>query len=120
MYKLHTIIETKEVPPLFTGIIEYLDGSKEWVVNNSPHRLDGPAREWANGVKEWYVDGKRHRLDGPAVTWSNGVKEWFIDGIGFTEASHKAYVEKPNNKSTTCDGKFFLFEGKRYQMILVD
>lgn len=59
------------------------DGDKFWYLPSKGkyyrHRLDGPALEWVNGKKEWWVDDKRHRLDGPAIEWSDGTKWWCID-----------------------------------------
>ena len=43
----------------FTGIIEYSDGSKQWLLKGKIHRLDGPAVELANRDKEWWVDGEQ-------------------------------------------------------------
>jgi hypothetical protein len=61
------------------GKLEFTE--KEWYDSPyfTPHRLDGPAKEWSDGGKAWYVDGKFHREDGPAVEFS-GRKEWFING----------------------------------------
>ena len=50
-----------------------------------PHRIDGPACEWANGAKRWYINGKLHRSDGPAVEYANGTKEWWICGEQVSE-----------------------------------
>jgi len=55
-------------------------GNKFWRGNGKPHRLDGPAVEYANGTKVWYVDGKRHRLDGPAFEQRDGYKAWYVNG----------------------------------------
>ena len=69
-----------EIPNGFTGIAEYADGSKQWLLNGKLHRVDGPAWEWANGKKEWWLNGKRHRVDGPAVEGADGGKEWWLNG----------------------------------------
>ena len=53
-------------------------GNKEWFLNGSLHREDGPAVEYANGTKEWYLHGNRHREDGPAVERAGGTKEWYL------------------------------------------
>jgi hypothetical protein len=43
-------------------------GTKRWYNDfGEYHRENGPAIEWVNGSKEWYIDDNRHRLDGPAV-----------------------------------------------------
>ena len=69
-----------EIPNGFTGIAEYVDGSKKWYLNGKRHRVDGPAIEYAYGEKEWYLDGERHRVDGPAIEWVDGTKQWFLNG----------------------------------------
>ena len=62
---------------LMSGLIERLDGDKEWYRNGQRHRLDEPAVERSNGDKEWYQNGQYHRLDGPAIERSNGDKIWY-------------------------------------------
>ena len=61
----------------------YKPGTKE------PHRLNGPAVEYADGSKCWYVDGKLHRTDGPAAEYADGSKYWFINGVILTEEQFK-------------------------------
>ena len=58
----------------------YADGSQLWYQNGRPHRLDGPAIEWANGHKEWYQNGERHCEDGPAIEYTDGEIEWWQNG----------------------------------------
>jgi len=58
----------------------HADGTKEWLLNNKHHRIDGPAIEWPNGSKEWCLNGNRHRTDGPAAEWTDGSKEWCLSG----------------------------------------
>jgi hypothetical protein len=60
--------------------IEYVNGSKSWLINGKYHREGGPAIECANGDKEWWINGLRHREDGPAVEFINGDKFWFKNG----------------------------------------
>ena len=36
----------------------HADGTKEWLLNNKHHRIDGPAIEWPNGDKLWLFDGR--------------------------------------------------------------
>lgn len=60
--------------------IEWADSGKQWIVNGVTHRIGGPAFERADGHKEWWVNGKRHRLEGPAIVWANGSETWFVDG----------------------------------------
>ena len=73
--------------------IEWVDGSKEWWVNDELHRLDGPARVWANGSKEWWVNGERHRTDGPAYKDANGRKAWYINDKQYTEKRFNRYLQ---------------------------
>ena len=78
-----------EIPRHFTGIAEYADGRKEWILNGTKewwlngklHRVDGPAVEGADGTKQWWLNGKRHRVDGPAIEFANGAKVWWLDGL---------------------------------------
>jgi hypothetical protein len=60
-------------------LYKYVNGFKEWYLNNKLHREDGPAIESANGHKEWYVNDKLHREDGPAIVYADGNKEWFLN-----------------------------------------
>ena len=114
-----TVDET--VPPNFTGIAEWPDGSKQWYMDGKLHRVDGPARVWPNGTKQWYFNGELHREDGPAweradgsKTWCfngklhredgpawegfEGRKEWWLNGKQFTQEEWKAEVSKLNLK----------------------
>ena len=72
---------------------EYADGSKAWCINGWCHRLDGPAIINANGNKQWWIDGKRHRLDGPAAEWADGDKQWYIDDKQYTEKGFNRYLK---------------------------
>jgi len=74
--------------------IEWVNGLKEWYLDDRLHREDGPAMEWANGSKYWYLNGKRHRKDGPAVEYSNGSKSWYLDGKYLTEKEHAKQTVK--------------------------
>ena len=61
------IEETNEQPTNFTGIIEWSNGTKQWLVNGKLHRLDGPAIEHYSGSKYWYIDNikcakEQHKL----------------------------------------------------------
>jgi hypothetical protein len=69
----------------FTGICEYRDGRKEWLVKGELHREDGPAIEYFDGSRQWWVNGKCHRLDGPACEWMDGEKQWYIDDKEYTK-----------------------------------
>ena len=69
-----------QIPKFFTGIAEWSDGRKQWLLNGKLHREDGPAVEWSDGTKEWWLNGKLHCVDGPAVEWPSGTKEWYLNG----------------------------------------
>ena len=56
-------------------IIEDADGTKRWILNGVPHRLDGPAIERSDGSKEWFLNGEQHREGGPARELANGTKQ---------------------------------------------
>ena len=56
------------------------DGNTFYIKNQNPHRLDGPAIEWAEGGQEWWQNGKLHRDDGPAVIEPNGDEMWLCHG----------------------------------------
>jgi len=60
--------------------IEYVSGTKEWLINGELHREDEPAIEGADGSKFWYLNDKRHREDGPAIEYADGRKEWYLNG----------------------------------------
>ena len=36
-------------------------------------------KTYPNGHKEWYLNGTLHREDGPAVEGANGEKEWWLN-----------------------------------------
>ena len=72
-------------PENYTGIVEYLDGTKIWYLNGQRHREDGPAYEYSNGAKYWCINDKRHREDGPAVETADGSKEWYLNDREVTE-----------------------------------
>lgn len=61
------------------------------------HREDGPAIEWVNGDKEWYINNKQHREDGPAIEWTNGNTYWYLNGVEYSE---EEFNEKMNNYDT--------------------
>jgi hypothetical protein len=96
------IKDKNSIPKNFTGIVEYLDGSKEWYKEGKLHRLDGPAIESSSGEKHWYKEGNLHKIDGPAVEYPNGRKEWFKEGkyhcldgpaIEFLDGTKYWYIE---------------------------
>ena len=75
--------------------IEWIDGGKEWWLNDKRHREDGPAVEWDNGSKVWYLNGKLHREDGPAAEYDNGDKEWYLND---TLVYEYAFIQKLTNQ----------------------
>ena len=64
------------------------------------HRVDGPAIEWVNGDKEWHLNEKRHREDGPAVEWKDGSKYWYLNGL---KCSEQEFNEKMKNIKSTSE-----------------
>jgi len=46
-------------------------GTKRYYRNNVLYR-----EEFADGSKFWYLNGKPHRVDGPAIEWAKLVFEW--------------------------------------------
>lgn len=103
-----SVLDSTEIPIGYTGLVEFVDGSKRWYVDGKLHRLDGPARVWSDGAQWWYMNdrvhrvggpaiehrdgtrywlnlGELHRLDGPAVEYAAGSKEWWVDGVNVTE-----------------------------------
>ena len=71
----------KDQPHRLDGpAIEYAHGGKVWYVEGQLHRLDGPAVEYVEGSKRWFVDNTCHRLDGPAIEYADGSKAWYVEG----------------------------------------
>jgi len=120
MYTLHTITKSYTIPSNFTGIVEYSDGTKQWLDNGKCHRLGGPAYIDSKGNKWWIQYGESHRIGGPAYEGVDRTKEWWVDGKLLTESEHKIYVENLNKKSVTCDGRQIEIDGKKYKLILID
>ncbi|CAB4130275.1 hypothetical protein UFOVP116_357 [uncultured Caudovirales phage] len=54
-----------------------------WHINETLHRIGGPALECENGFRSWFKDGQHHRIDGPAVEFPSGSKQWYVDGVRF-------------------------------------
>ena len=77
--KIIKVKGSNEIPKNFTGVTEFLDGTKYWIKEGLFHREDGPAIEHANGIKEWFKEGKLHREDEPAVEFPDGSKHWYKD-----------------------------------------
>ena len=83
------VINWREVPNNYTGIIEYTSGDKHWYLNGKRHRVDGPAIEFANGNKYWFLNNELHRVDGPAVDYADGYKEYWINGKNVTKEAQE-------------------------------
>jgi len=41
--------------------------------------------EFKEGTRDWIQDGILHRDDGPAVELASGDCEWFLNGVEYTE-----------------------------------
>jgi uncharacterized small protein (DUF1192 family) len=48
-----------EIPDDFTGLVEYLNGTKQWLQNGESHKTDGPATKYSNGDIEYWIHGRR-------------------------------------------------------------
>jgi len=99
---------------------ELPDGSKRWYLNGKLHRTDGPAVEYSNGNKFWYLNGKCHRTDGPAMEWANGSKFWYLNDKELTEAEWREKM-KPKTKKpkAPCEGRVVEVDGVRYKLMAV-
>jgi hypothetical protein len=95
--KIIKINPIDSIPPKFTGIVEYPDGTKFWYKEGKLHREDGPAREYPDGRKIWHKEGKYHREDGPAVEYPDGTKEWHKEGE--LHRLDGPAIESPNGKN---------------------
>lgn len=82
--------------------IELADGSTEWYFNGKVHREDGPAIERQNGSKSWWRSGKLHREDGPAGVLADGSKEWYLEGEPMTMSEH-ADKTRPAKEMTVAE-----------------
>ena len=96
--------------------VEWADGAKAWYVDGKLHRLDGPAVEYADGSKEWWVECQRHCLGGPAIEYANGYKAWWVEGKRImSEKEFNAYIKpKP-----TCEGKVIEVDGIKYKLTAI-
>ena len=50
---------------------------------------------WANGKKIWMVNDKPHRIDGPAVERPNGYNNWYLNGIEYSEQEYNNIKNPP-------------------------
>ena len=71
--------------------IVYVDGHKEYWINDKLHNPHGPAVISANGCKVHYINGKLHNPKGPAIVYANGDKEYYINGEELSEAEFTAW-----------------------------
>lgn len=56
------------------------------------HREDGPACEWVNGDKEWWLNDKLHRIGGPSAQFHSGEKFFAINGIFYEENEYWSII----------------------------
>ena len=94
--------------------VEYADGTKYWFLDDILHRTDGPAVEYVNGNKLWYLDGKLHRTDGHAVEYADGTKEWYLNDVQYTEAEWRKQTQKVKSP---CVGKVVEIDGVKYKLV---
>jgi len=62
------------------------------------HKLNGPAVEWADGDKEWSVNGTLHREDGPAIMSQLNGNKWFLNGKEVTKEEHAQLTQAINKE----------------------
>ena len=74
--------------------IEHSIGYSAWYLKGKKHRIDGPALIWINGDKEWWVNDELHREDGPAVEHSDGFTAWYLNDIQITEEKYNQWLTK--------------------------
>jgi hypothetical protein len=82
-----------EIPEKYTGIVEWVDGLKEWRFIGKLHRIDGPAIIYSDGEKRWVIENRLHRIDGPAVEYTDGSAGYWYNGKPTT----KEAIELLNN-----------------------
>ena len=63
-------------------------------MNDTVHRENGPAVEYANGTKYWYLNGKRHRINGPAIEYVGGYNSWYLHGTMHSESDYWKKMNK--------------------------
>ena len=66
------INKSQEVPRDYTGIVEF-----------------------PNGDKYWLLDGKYHRVDGPAIEISNGANYYWLNDKWYTEEDYNKKINLP-------------------------
>ena len=58
------------------------------------HNPYGPAIIWVDGHKEYWLNNKRHRLDGPAMMWLNGNGSYCINDEYLTKEEFEMHPER--------------------------
>jgi hypothetical protein len=83
---------------------------KEYLINNKPHREDGPAIESTieSGTNQWYFCGILHRENGPAVENTNS-QYWYFNGK-FHRGEDQPAIIRDGGKI-----REWWFEGKRHR-----
>ena len=75
-------------------------GDKEYLNDEDEnHRLDGPAIEYLNGSKRWLINGNYHRNIDLAEEYSDGEKLWRFKGErhrggGLCNSVYKCYYSQ--------------------------
>ena len=46
-----------------------------------------------NGSKFWLINGKPHRINGPATHYTNGNKFWFINGSTYSQSDYNKILK---------------------------
>jgi hypothetical protein len=99
---VQTLYNPSEIPENYTGIVEYSNGIKSWLVNGKLHRTDGPAVEHASGTKIWFFKGKQHRIDGPALEYRDDYVEYWYNGKETTKEALKLLCNIMKLKELKC------------------
>jgi hypothetical protein len=90
----------------FTGVIEYCDGTLrlDWISiqhlkNGKLHNENWVAIEWLDGNKQWYLNDKCHRENGPAIesvdAFGRGdLRIWRLNGKYYSKKEWEMELEK--------------------------
>lgn len=76
-------------------VVKYANGCLIWRDDNTGlvHRTDGPAKMWPDGTEEWYINGSLHRIDGPAmINAVTGSIRWYINGRWIKSTSEYRFL----------------------------
>ena len=57
--KLIYAVDWSDVPDNFTGIVEWDNGTKYWILDGRVHREDNPAVEGITGIKKWSTSSRK-------------------------------------------------------------